>query len=137
MTNAGHTETDPDTDLPLLVIASCPIDNPAMTGTKLQGQLKISLIPDTIAYKIYGKQYITESFNCNYELNPEYREKLESKGLVVGGISENGRARIIELPDKRFFMATGFLPQLNSTPENPHPLFVAYLQAAGETLQSP
>ena len=137
MTNAGHTETDPDTDLPLLVIASCQLDNPALKGPKLQGQLKISLIPDTIAYKTYGKQYITESFNCNYELNPEYREKLESKGLVVGGISENGRARIIELPDKRFFMATGFLPQLNSTPENPHPIFVAYLKSATETLQSP
>jgi CTP synthase len=132
MTNAGHTETDPDTDLPLLVIASCPIDNPAMTGPKLQGQLKISLIPGTIAYKIYGKPFITESFNCNYELNPEYREKLESKGLVVGGISENGRARIIELPDKQFFMGTGFLPQLNSTSEKPHPLFIAYLQAANE-----
>ena len=137
MTNAGHTETDPDTDLPLLVIASCQLDNPALKGPKLQGQLKISLIPDTIAYKTYGKQYITESFNCNYELNPEYREKLESKGLVVGGISENGRARIIELPDKRFFMATAFLPQLNSTPENPHPIFVAYLKSATETLQSP
>ena len=132
MTNAGHTETDPDTDLPLLVIASCPIDNPATEGPRLQGKLKISLIPNTIAYKIYGKQNITESFSCNYELNPEYREKLESHGLVVSGLSDNRRARIIELPDKRFFMATGFLPQLNSTPETPHPLFIAYLKAASE-----
>jgi CTP synthase len=132
MTNAGHTETDPDTDLPLLVIASCPIDNPATEGPRLQGKLKISLIPNTIAYKIYGKQNITESFSCNYELNPEYREKLESHGLVVSGLSDNRRARIIELPDKRFFMATGFLPQLNSTPEKPHPLFIAYLKAASE-----
>ena len=130
MTNAGHTETDPDTNIPLLVIASCPIDNPVTEDPRLQGRLKISLISNTIAYKIYGKQNITESFNCNYELNPEYREKLESHGLVVSGFSDNSRARIIELPDKRFFMATGFLPQLNSTTENPHPLFIAYLKAA-------
>jgi CTP synthase len=132
MTNAGHTETDLDAEVPLLVIASCPIENPATEGPRLQGKLKISLIPNTIAYKIYGKQNITESFNCNYELNPEYREKLESHGLVVSGLSDNGRARIIEIPDKRFFMATGFLPQLNSTPAKPHPLFIAYLRAASE-----
>ena len=132
MTNAGHTETDSDTDLPLLVIVSCPIYNPATEGPRLQGRLNISLIPDTIAYQIYGKQNIAESFQCNYELNPDYQEKLESQGLVVSGLSDNGRARIIELPDKRFFMGTGFLPQLNSTPEKPHPLFIAFLKAASE-----
>jgi CTP synthase len=57
---------------------------------------------------------------------------LESQGLVVSGLSDNGRARIIEVPDKRFFIGTGFLPQLNSTPEKPHPLFVAYLRTASE-----
>jgi CTP synthase len=132
MTNAGHAETDPDTDVPLLVIASCPIDNPLSGGTRLQGKLKISLTPNTMAYKIYGKPDILESFNCNYELNPDYREKLESFGLVVSGLSDNGRARIIELTDKRFFIATGFLPQLNSKPEKPHPFFVSYLRAASE-----
>ncbi len=132
MTNAGHTETDPDTEVPLLVIASCPIDNPLSGGTRLQGKLKISLTPNTMAEKIYGTQYISESFNCNYELNPDYREKLESYGLVVSGLSDNGRARIIELTDKRFFMATGFLPQLNSKPEKPHSLFVSFLRAASK-----
>ena len=132
MTNAGHMETDPGTKVALLVIASCPIDNPLNEGPRLQGKLKISLIPNTMAYKIYGKQNIMEPFSCNYELNPEYREKLESHGLIVSGLSDNGRARIIELQDKRFFIATGFLPQQNSTPEKPHPLFVAYLRAASE-----
>jgi CTP synthase len=114
------------------VIASCPIDNPLSGGTRLQGELKISLIPNTLAYKIYGKQDISESFNCNYEFNPDYRDKLESFGLVVSGLSDNGRARIIELTDKRFFVATGFLPQLNSKPEKPHPLFISYLLATSE-----
>jgi CTP synthase len=114
------------------VIAYCEVDTRLEGGTRLQGELKISLIPNTMAYKIYGKRNIKESFNCNYELNPEYRVKLESHGLAVSGLSDNGRARIIELPDKRFFIATGFLPQLNSKPNKPHPLFLAYLRAMSE-----
>jgi CTP synthase len=94
--------------------------------------MKISLIQDSIAYKIYGKRNIRESFNCNYELNPEYRGELESSGLVVSGLSDTGRARIIELPDKRFYVATGFLPQLNSKPDKPHPLFLSYLRSASK-----
>jgi CTP synthase len=132
MTNAGHTETNPDTEVPLLVLASCPVDTHLEGVTRLYGELKISLISNTIAFKIYGKQNISELFNCNYELNPDYREKLESYGLIVSGLSDNGRARIIEMPDKRFFMATGFLPQLNSKLAEPHPLFVSYLRAASE-----
>jgi len=114
--------------MPLLVLAYCPIDANTVGGTRLAGSMKISLIPNTMAHKIYGKRSIREAFNCNYELNPEYRGELEAHGLVVSGLSDTGRARIIELPDKRFFVATGFLPQLNLKPDKPHPLFTAFLQ---------
>ena len=103
-----------------------------MGGTRLAGKLKLSVSLDSLAYQIYRKKNIAESFQCNYELNPEYRESLESYGLKVSGINDNGRARIIELPDKRFFIATGFLPQLNSKPDKPHPLFIAFLRAMSE-----
>jgi CTP synthase len=114
------------------VLAYCPIDAKTVGGTRLAGSMKISLIQNTMAYKIYGKRNVRESFNCNYELNPEYREVLESHGLVVSGLSDTGRARIIELPDKQFFVATGFLPQLSSKPDKPHPLFLSYLRAVSE-----
>ena len=114
------------------MLAYCPIDAKDVGGTRLAGSMKISLIPNTMVHKIYGKRNIRESFNCNYELNPEYREELESHGLLVSGLSDTGRARIIELPDKRFFVATGFLPQMNSRPEKPHPLFIAFLRCSLE-----
>lgn len=114
------------------MLAYCSVDTKAVVGTRLAGTMKISLILDTMAYKIYRKRNIRESFNCNYELNPEYKDELESHGLVVSGLSDSGRARIIELPDRRFFVATGFLPQMNSKPDKPHPLFLSYLQAASE-----
>jgi CTP synthase (UTP-ammonia lyase) len=50
--------------------------------------------------------------------------------MKVSGTSADGGARIIELPDHRFFIGTGFVPQLASEPGHPHPLIVAYLKAA-------
>jgi CTP synthase (UTP-ammonia lyase) len=63
-------------------------------------------------------------------LNPDYRGKLEAAGMKVSGVSADGGARIIELPDHHFFIGTGFVPQLSSEENKPHPLVVAYLKAA-------
>jgi CTP synthase len=130
--DAGHTEADPDTPAPLLVLASCPVENRPAGTPRLSGGLKIRVSPGSLAFRAYEKTVTTEPFNCNYELNPAYREKLESAGLKVSGVSEDGGARIVELPDRPFFLATGFLPQLASQEGEPHPLIVAYLKAALE-----
>jgi CTP synthase (UTP-ammonia lyase) len=92
--------------------------------------LKIDVIPDSLAFRIYRSSRIEETFSCNYELNRVYRGILETTGLKVSGVSEDGGARIVELPDHRFFIATGFVPQLSSEEPRPHPLIVAYLAAA-------
>lgn len=122
-------EIDPDTPVPLLVPVACPIDNRPDGAPSLSGKLKIRVDPGSLAYSIYTKGEIEESFNCNYELNPVYQDKLEKAGLKISGVSEDGGARIIELPN-RFFIGTGFVPQMSSEPYKPHPLIIAYLRAA-------
>jgi CTP synthase (UTP-ammonia lyase) len=112
------------------VLASCPVDNRPEGATRLWGKLKIKVSPDSLAYRIYQRTKVAEAFNCNYELNPDFRGKLEATGLKVSGVSEDGGARIIELPNHHFFMATGFVPQFTSEQTKPHPLIVAYLRAA-------
>jgi len=112
------------------VLASCPVDKRPKGAPRLSGQLKIEIRHGSLAFRIYQKTAVSEPFNCNYELNPKYRARLESAGLKVSGVSEDGGARIIELPGHDFFIATGFLPQLNSEENKPHPLIVAYLKAA-------
>jgi CTP synthase (UTP-ammonia lyase) len=92
--------------------------------------MKIKVNPDSLAYSIYQKAEISETFTCNYELNLTFRKKLEEKGLKVSGEMEDGAVRIVELSDYPFFMGTGFVPQLSSEVNNPHPLVVAFLQAA-------
>jgi CTP synthase (UTP-ammonia lyase) len=133
MTNAGHTELTPQTDMPLLIKIACTIDSRKGQAPRMLGTFEINLEPGTEAFRLYGKTKISESYSCSYELNPEYEGRLVEAGLIISGRDDNGKARIFEVHNKRFFIATGFLPQLNSTPENPHPLITAFLKSATET----
>ena len=90
----------------------------------------IKILPDTLARKVYGKEEIVEIFRCNYGLDSEFGDKFDSGGLKVSGADRNGEARIVELSDHHFFIATLFLPQLSSSYAMPHPLIVAYMKAA-------
>ncbi|MCI0489146.1 MAG: CTP synthase [Blastocatellia bacterium] len=92
--------------------------------------LKIKVKPDTLARATYGRQEINEHYYCNFGLNPAFQSQLEAGGLKVSGIDDDGEARILELRDRRFFIATLFVPQLFEENEGPHPLIVAYLEAA-------
>jgi CTP synthase len=114
----------------LLVLASCPIDSKTEGQSRLHGRLKINLVADSLAYRFYKKQQIAEAFNCNYELNNIYRDEIERAGMKVSGTSEDGGARVVELPGHHSFLATGFLPQLTSDANTPHPLVLAFLEAA-------
>src|SRR6185436_16546933 len=73
-----------------------------------------------------------EQYYCQFGLNPHYQATIHEGGLRVVGIDEDGEARIVELPEHPFFVATLFVPPLTSTAEQPHPLIIAYLQAAVE-----
>jgi CTP synthase (UTP-ammonia lyase) len=121
---------NPDAVTPLLVLAACPIDNSLEGTPRLSGNLNIKIMQDSLAFCIYNKIEVWEPFTCNYELNPNFRDKLETAGLKVSGVSADGGARIIELPDHDFFIGTGFVPQLASRPDHPHLMISAFLKAA-------
>ncbi len=122
--------------MPLLVPVSRPVPGRSSEAPKLIGRLKITLEHRSSVAVAYGKMEVTETFGCNYELNPRYRAALEGAGLVVTGENEYGDTRVIELPGRRFFVGTGFIPQLSSARESPHPLITAFLKAAGAFAQS-
>lgn len=87
-------------------------------------------MPDTLAFKTYRKNQVTERFSCNYGLNESYRNIIVQDNLNIVGKDSDGNARIVELSFHPFFMATLFLPQLSSQPGNPHPIILAFLEAA-------
>lgn len=89
----------------------------------------IRLITGTLAFQIYMQDIVLEKFNCSYGLNETYRSKFVAGGLKISGVGQNGEVRIIELLNHPFFLATLYLPQLSSTPEKPHPMITAFLNA--------
>lgn len=80
--------------------------------------------------KAKGSSKISERHRHRYELNNEYREKLEAAGLVIAGTTPDGKlVEIIELKDHPFFIGTQFHPEFKSRPLAPHPLFVDFVKA--------
>lgn len=127
MADAGHEEYGA-TGTPLITQVACAL--PGNAGPALFGSQPIRLEPGTRIAAACGGTSLSEPFQCSYQLNPAFQAALAETGLRIAGWSAEGEARAIELPDRRWFVASLFLPQHNSTPERPHPLICAFLQAA-------
>jgi len=91
------------------------------------------LQPDSIAERAYQEPEIEERHRHRFELNNAYREVLQSAGMRFSGISPDGRLiEIAELSDHPFMLGTQFHPEFLSRPNQPHPLFMAFLEAASK-----
>lgn len=132
--DAHTTEVNPKTTHP--VIHTLPeqlvnIQEKRMGGSMRLGAYTCELKEGTRAQAAYGTKLITERHRHRYEVNNEFRELLEKKGMVFSGINpERNLVEIIELKNHPFFVATQFHPELKSRPLNPHPLFVEFIKSA-------
>ena len=87
----------------------------------------------TLARRIYGEAEISERHRHRYEVNQKYLEPLVDHGLVVSGMSPDGKfVEMVELPDHPWYLGCQFHPEYKSRPTEPHPLFVSYIGAALE-----
>ena len=95
------------------------------------GAWDCSLSKDSKIYQVYGEEHISERHRHRYEFNNEYKKPLEESGLLCTGINPNtGLVEVIELPEHRWFIGVQYHPEYKSTVARPHPLFVAFVQAA-------
>ena len=102
-------------------------------GTMRLGAYPCVLSEGSIAQKVYGATNISERHRHRYEVNSHWVDKLIEGGLHISGRSPDGKlVEMVELPaDKHpYFVACQFHPEFKSRPLDPHPLFVAFLQAA-------
>ena len=133
--NAHSVEVKPKTKYPVIDIMPEQkelIKNGHMGGTMRLGGYPAKLKKDTIAYGAYKANNIRERHRHRYEVNPEYIILLEDKGLVFSGTSPDGRLmEIAELSKKEhpFFLGTQFHPEFQTSPTNPHPLFLEFIEA--------
>jgi CTP synthase len=102
-------------------------------GTMRLGAYKASLKEGTKIAEIYGGTDISERHRHRYEVNIDYRERLEDCGLVFSGLSPDGvLPETIEYPDHPWFIGVQYHPELKSRPFEPHPLFRSFIEAALE-----
>ncbi len=102
-----------------------------MGATMRLGAYPCSIEENTMAIKAYKKNYISERHRHRYEVNNKFRRKLVDNGMVLSGLSPDRElVEIIELPDKRWFVACQFHPELKSRATNAHPLFREFVKAA-------
>ena len=119
--DAGFEEADPDSSALIITRLAC----------SLRGlEQEVLVTPDTLAARAYGVERATEKFLCSFGLNEAYRERLFSADLRVSGTDVEGNARIVELGPHPFFVGTLFVPQCTSVEGEPHPLIVAFVEAA-------
>jgi len=100
-------------------------------GTMRLGAYEAELTPGSHVADVYGIETIHERHRHRYEVNINYREKLEAVGLKFSGISPDGALpEIVEMEDHPWFIGVQFHPELKSKPFNPHPLFSSFIEAA-------
>jgi CTP synthase len=82
---------------------------------------------------IYGTSEISERHRHRYEVNTNYRGRLEQHGMRFSGMSPDGLLpEMIEYEDHPWFVGVQFHPELKSRPFEPHPLFASFIEAAVE-----
>ncbi|MBT6117131.1 MAG: CTP synthase [Rhodospirillaceae bacterium] len=100
-------------------------------GSMRLGAYECKLAENSRVREIYGLDEISERHRHRYEVNINYRDRLEAAGLRFSGMSpDEVLPEIIELPDHPWFVGVQFHPELKSKPFEPHPLFTAFVGAA-------
>ena len=119
--DAQHAEYDPYASRLFVTQLAC-----SLAGR----EMRLSFVPGSRVAAIYGALEATEAYYCNFAVNPEHVGLLGAGPLRITGSDAEGEARVIELPGHPFFLGTLFVPQTRSTPEAPHPLVTAFVEAA-------
>ena len=100
-------------------------------GTMRLGAYKCKLEKGSKSYTAYGKQMISERHRHRFEFNNTYLEKFEALGMKAVGINpDNNLVEVVEIPTHPWFVGVQYHPELKSTVDEPHPLFVRFVKAA-------
>ena len=131
LASANSTEFDKATPHPVISLLEEQRKVTSKGGTMRLGTWTTHLAEGSKARDIYGKDTITERHRHRYEFNSDYKDQIESCGMIIGGTSPDGNlAEMIELREHPFFVACQFHPEFLSKPNHPHPIFNGFIKAA-------
>lgn len=131
MNDAHSIELNPSTTHPVIALMPDQDGVEDIGGTLRLGSYPCILDKSSKAYQLYGSETVHERHRHRYEVNNDYRASLSEHGMLLSGLSPDGRiVEMIELPEHRWFIATQAHPELKSRPNRPHPLFSGFVGAA-------
>ena len=137
--DANTTENDKNTKHPVIHLMPKQeefMEKRAYGGTMRLGSWNAMVKKGTRTFEIYQKELTSERHRHRYEFNNEYAKDFEKAGMVISARSvEENLAEIIELPADQhpFYLGTQGHPEYKSRPLNPHPIFLAFIEAASKT----
>jgi CTP synthase len=136
--DAHSTEMDPSSQHAVIAMMEEQKKIVNKGGTMRLGAYKCDIKAGTKAFEIYGKDSISERHRHRYEFNNNFLKDYEKSGMIASGINpENNLVEIVEIPTHPWFVGVQFHPELKSTVENPHPLFIGLVKAAVERKKNP
>ena len=131
--DAHSTEMNPDTGNPVIDLMDAQKKITAKGGTMRLGAYPCSITEGTMANRIYESTSISERHRHRWEFNNAYLDQFEAEGMKASGKNpESNLVEIVELTNHPFFIGVQYHPELKSTVENPHPVFVHFIKAAKE-----
>src|SRR6195952_5320802 len=131
--DAHSTEMNPDTSNPVIDLMETQKKVTAKGGTMRLGAYECEIIDGTLAHRIYDSNNISERHRHRWEFNNAYLNQFEAEGMKASGKNpESNLVEIVELTNHPFFIGVQYHPELKSTVENPHPLFVHFIKASKE-----
>ncbi len=129
--NANSSEFDENTPHPVIDLLPEQKVIVDKGGTMRLGAYPCILEEGPRAFDEYGCSQISERHRHRFEFNPEYKETLEEKGLLISGTSPDGRlVEMVEHPDHPWFVGCQVHPEFKSRPGQPHPLFAGFIAAS-------
>ena len=132
---ANSTEFDADTSYPVIDLLPEQRGITEKGGTMRLGTYPCCLVPGTKTAQAYNGEIVHERHRHRFEFNNRFRQTLEEAGLVVSGLSPDGKlVEIVEVKNHPWMVGCQFHPEFKSRPDSPHPLFVDLIRVAKETL---
>lgn len=130
---AASAEMNPQTPHPVIALMEDQKTVENKGGTMRLGAYPCELKKGSKAFSAYGKTQISERHRHRYEFNNHYLPAFEAAGMLATGLNPDSRlVEIVELKNHPYFVGVQFHPELKSTVQNPHPLFVRFIKAALE-----
>ena len=131
--DANSGEFDPDSAHKVIDFLPDQSDETAKGGTLRLGAYPCRIAPGTKMEECYKTGLISERHRHRYEFNNEFRDALQSSGLVISGTSpDESLVETVEVGEHPFFVGVQYHPEFKSRPNKPHPLFLGFVGAAME-----